>query len=126
MPQPASDEPITRALFSGSGAAAFLFAADLDNFGRQHRKIGMRSLRIALGAGLMLASPALAEEPADTSGSSGEAPTCQVAEVNPVTGHVFCIRPLGAPVEAPTRDDIDCKEETREAADWTWGPKCKG
>jgi hypothetical protein len=26
---------------------------------------------------------------------------CEVAEVNPVTGHVICIKPLGAPVERP-------------------------
>ncbi len=86
----------------------------------------MRSLLWALGAGLVLGSAAWAGEPAGGAGGAPEAPTCQVAEVNPVTGHVFCIKPHGAPVEPPTRADINCKEETREAADWTWGPKCKG
>jgi hypothetical protein len=86
----------------------------------------MRSLLLALGAGLALAGAASAGEPAGEGTGAPAAQTCQVAEVNPVTGHVFCIRPLGAPVEAPKRDDIGCKEETREAAEWTWGPKCKG
>ena len=86
----------------------------------------MKPLLLTLGAGLLLASAAQAGEPAEGSAAPDEAQTCQVAEVNPVTGHVFCIKPHGAPVEAPTRDDIGCKEETREAADWSWGPRCKG
>ena len=41
-----------------------------------------------------MAGAALAET------SNGAAPAkCEVAEVNPVTGHVICIKPLGAPVE---------------------------
>lgn len=36
-------------------------------------------------------------------GAAEEAPPpeCRKAEINPVTGHVLCIDPLGAPVEAP-------------------------
>jgi hypothetical protein len=86
----------------------------------------MRTFLVALGAGLALASAAQAGATAEDAAGPAKAQTCQVAEVNPVTGHVFCIKPHGAPVEAPKRDDIGCKEETREAADWTWGPKCKG
>jgi hypothetical protein len=83
-------------------------------------------LLLALGAGLALTAAAQAGATAEDPTEPGKAQTCQVAEVNPVTGHVFCIKPLGAPVEAPTRDEIGCKEETREAKDWSWGPKCKG
>jgi len=37
----------------------------------------------------------------DGNPASTAASTCRKAEVNPVTGHVLCIDPLGAPVEAP-------------------------
>lgn len=50
------------------------------------------------------------------------APACKTAEVNPVTGHVFCIDPLGATVEKPPAAD-PCKEDRNEA-EWTWGPSC--
>src|SRR5262249_48700170 len=33
--------------------------------------------------------------------ASTAAPACRKAEVNPVTGHVLCIDPIGAPVQAP-------------------------
>jgi hypothetical protein len=51
-------------------------------------------------------------------------PKCQTAEINPVTGHVFCIRPLGAPVEAPPPEaKPPCKpEDTR--GQWSYGPNC--
>lgn len=58
---------------------------------------------------------------------SGKAELCKVAEVNPVTGHVFCIRPLGAPVEPPTASEsAPCRPDKRSEAAWAWGPKCKG
>jgi hypothetical protein len=61
-----------------------------------------------------------AEEPAP-----GAPQTCQVAEVNPVTGHVLCLRPLGAPVEAPKADELaPCKPDSRKDEAWTWGTKC--
>lgn len=50
------------------------------------------------------------------------APACKRAEVNPVTGHVLCIDPLGAPVAPPPKAD-PCKHD-REDADWTWAPGC--
>jgi hypothetical protein len=68
----------------------------------------------------MLAGVAQAEEAAPVA-----AATCQVAEVNPVTGHVFCIKPLGAPVEAPEASETaPCKPDRGKDAAWTWGPKC--
>lgn len=50
-------------------------------------------------------------------------PACKTAEVNPVTGHVFCIDPLGAAVEAPP-DSMkpECEEQSR--GQWTWAPSC--
>jgi hypothetical protein len=39
-------------------------------------------------------------------------PKCLKAEINPVTGHVLCIDPLGAPVEAPPEEAKPrCKPE---------------
>jgi hypothetical protein len=50
-------------------------------------------------------------------------PACKTAEVNPVTGHVFCIDPIGAPVETPP-DSMkpECEEQSR--GQWTWAPSC--
>lgn len=90
----------------------------------------MRLAFLALILAAMLAGPALAgEAEAGAADKPGEAAAqkCQVAEINPVTGHVFCIKPLGAPVEAPKANESEpCKPQTRENADWTWRPKCKG
>ncbi len=63
-------------------------------------------------------------------GASAETPTttqtCRKAEVNPVTGHVFCFDPIGAPVEAPpAAAEVPCKTDSRNGEAWTWGPKCK-
>ena len=50
---------------------------------------------------------------------------CQVAEVNPVTGSVMCIKPLGAPVDPPpTEASVPCKPNDRGDQAWSWGPKC--
>ena len=48
---------------------------------------------------------------------------CETAEINPVTGHVFCIKPLGAPVEAPPEEaKQSCKQDSR--GQWVWAPNC--
>ena len=53
-------------------------------------------------AGAMAASEG---DPASTA-----APTCRKAEVNPVTGHVLCIDPIGAPVEPPPAStELPCR-----------------
>ena len=89
----------------------------------------MRRLLPGLCLGVILAGSARAGE---ATGVGSVAPKdaaihCEVAEVNPVTGHVSCIRPLGAPVEAPeATEDAPCKPDRREAAAWTWHPKCRG
>ncbi len=50
-------------------------------------------------------------------------PKCVTAEINPVTGRVFCINPLGAPVEAPPEEaKAPCKQDFRGR--WTWSPNC--
>lgn len=52
-----------------------------------------------------------------------EPPACKRAEVNPVTGHVLCIDPVGAPVEPPP-DSLrpECAEQSR--GQWTFAPNC--
>ena len=83
----------------------------------------MPKLLWATMLGLALWSvPAVAAEP------QGEAtpPKCLKAEVNPVTGHVLCIDPLGAPVEAPPPSAAaPCKENPRAEGDWSYSPNCR-
>jgi hypothetical protein len=50
-------------------------------------------------------------------------PKCLTAEINPVTGHVLCINPLGAPVEAPPDAKLPCKPEDARGQ-WSYGPNC--
>jgi hypothetical protein len=76
---------------------------------------------ILLLAATTLAGAALAVEPA------GETPPpkCEKAEVNPVTGHVLCLKPRGAPVEPPPAGAATgCKPE-HSRGQWSWGPACE-
>jgi hypothetical protein len=51
-------------------------------------------------------------------------PKCLKAEINPVTGHILCIDPLGAPVEPPPEQaKPPCKPE-QARGQWTYGPGC--
>jgi hypothetical protein len=71
-----------------------------------------------IGAGLMAGGVALAADEA-------AAPKCEKAEINPVTGHVFCLEPRGAPVEAPPQAmKPACKPEDARGQ-WSWGPACE-
>jgi len=65
--------------------------------------------------------------PAFAADSAGEAaePKCRKAEINPVTGHVFCFDPPGAPVEpVPSDARPECKPEEARGQ-WSWGPNCQ-
>jgi len=53
-----------------------------------------------------------------------QGPACKRAEINPITGHVFCIDPLGARVEAPP-ESIAPKCESNSRGQWTWAPNCR-
>jgi len=81
-------------------------------------------LRVAMSALIgigLLAGPARA---ADETGGAPP-PKCETAEINPVTGHVFCIKPRGAPVEAPPQAmKPACKPEDSRGQ-WSWGPACE-
>ena len=67
---------------------------------------------VAMTMALMAAAgAAAAETPAPAA-----PPKCVTAEINPVTGHVLCIEPLGAPVEAPPDAKLPCKRKTRAAS----------
>jgi hypothetical protein len=57
--------------------------------------------------------------------ATGGTETCRKAEVNPVTGHVFCFDPIGAPVEAPpAAAQTPCRADTHSGEAWSWSPKC--
>jgi hypothetical protein len=70
-------------------------------------------LMVALAAGAALAAPA-----------NRPAPRCLKAEINPVTGHVLCLDPLGAPVEPPSPEaNLPCKPE-KSRGQWSYTPAC--
>jgi hypothetical protein len=57
---------------------------------------------------------------------SGTTETCRKAEINPVTGHVFCFDPIGAPVAAPPpAAEVPCEASAHSDQAWSWSPKCK-
>ena len=94
----------------------------------------MRNVARAVLIGLAVASglaatAAIAGALAASEGdlASSAAPTCRKAEVNPVTGHVLCLDPIGAPVDPPpSAADVPCKPDARTQEAWSYGPKCKG
>jgi len=70
---------------------------------------------------LVLAAPATLAAEAAKDQTQAE---CRRAEINPVTGHVFCIDPRGAPVEAPPEGlRPECKPDEARGQ-WSWGPAC--
>jgi hypothetical protein len=74
---------------------------------------GLISAVVVLAAGAV--SPA--EQPAK--------PACIKAEVNPVTGHVLCIEPLGAAVEPPPPEAaLPCKRPEDVRGQWSYSPNC--
>ncbi len=76
---------------------------------------GLMSAVVVLSAGAVSAAPG--EHPA--------APKCLKAEVNPVTGHVLCIEPLGAAVEPPPAEAaLPCKRPEDVRGQWSYSPNC--
>ena len=74
---------------------------------------------VLIGAALAGGSTLAAEPQEQTADAK-----CRKAEINPVTGHVFCIDPRGAPVEAPAEAlRPECKPEEARGQ-WSWGPNC--
>jgi len=51
--------------------------------------------------GILVAVPLLGGGAAAETAEEAPQPKCRKAEINPITGHVLCIDPLGAPVEPP-------------------------
>lgn len=78
-------------------------------------------LRVAIGVLFLAAAvPAIAAEPPEQTADV----KCRKAEINPVTGHVFCLDPRGAAVEAPPQElKPACKPEDARGQ-WSWGPAC--
>jgi hypothetical protein len=57
--------------------------------------------------------------------ATGGSEICRKAEVNPVTGHVFCFDPIGAPVEAPpAAAETPCRADAHSGEAWSRSPKC--
>ena len=88
----------------------------------------MRSMDMI--AVLVLLLLPVAAQAAQAAQEAANPPACRRAEINPVTGHTFCIDPRGAPVAAPPDDWIpSCEDEARQkqtgaAGPWTYGPNC--
>ena len=77
--------------------------------------------RVTIGmlAGLLLAGGVAAAETPQAA-----QPNCLTAEINPVTGHVLCIEPLGAPVEPLEPEAMaPCKQQDARGQ-WSYGPNC--
>jgi hypothetical protein len=67
---------------------------------------------------------AIAAAGAGETSSQGPQAKCRKAEINPVTGHILCIDPLGAPVEPPPETaKPGCKPEEARGQ-WSYGPGC--
>jgi len=80
----------------------------------------MRLAIVAAAIMVALTGGSAAEETAKPAPS----PKCLKAEINPITGHILCIDPLGAPVEAPPEQaKLPCKPE-QARGQWTYGPGC--
>lgn len=76
--------------------------------------IGTILLGLTVMSGMALAETSAPAAPAK----------CEVAEVNPVTGHVICIKPLGTPVERPPAEAAAPCNPDQARGQWTWGPGC--
>ena len=77
--------------------------------------------RAGLGAAIVISLGGVAGAGTAESGAPAK---CLKAEINPVTGHVLCVDPLGAPVEPPPEAaKPPCKPEDARGQ-WSYGPAC--
>src|SRR3972149_10313117 len=87
-----------------------------------HRENSMWRVAMGVLLGMALIAGAAAAENSEPAAP----PKCLKAEINPVTGHVLCIDPLGAAVEPlPLEAASPCKpEDTRGPGSdgAAWGP----
>jgi hypothetical protein len=75
-------------------------------------------------SGVLFGLASMASVAAAETSEPAAPPKCEMAEINPVTGHVLCIKPLGAPVEAPSPEaKAPCKHEDARGQ-WSYGPAC--
>ena len=81
--------------------------------------------------GWVMIGAALAAGPGASAEDAPPAQKCERAEINPVTGHTFCIKPLGAPVEAapkswlkPCDEASEDREKAKPGEPWTFRPNC--
>ncbi|HSH62575.1 hypothetical protein [Methyloceanibacter sp.] len=84
----------------------------------------MSRIQILMLLGALLLAEMAHAEPVEPVEQAAQA-KCQVAEVNPVTGHVFCIKPQGAPVEPPPEDIAPPCNAEASRGQWSWEPTCK-
>jgi hypothetical protein len=83
----------------------------------------MRRLATGVLLGMILLGGGAAAAESSDQARPAEQAQCKRAEINPVTGHVMCIDPLGAPVAPPPEAALPCKaQESR--GQWSWGPNC--
>ena len=79
-------------------------------------------MRLAISTAVI--AVALAGSAGEVRSNTVSEPKCLKAEINPVTGHLLCIDPLGAPVEAPPEETMrPCKPE-QARGQWTYGSGC--
>jgi hypothetical protein len=84
----------------------------------------MKTVMVRSGLGILLGTALIAAAAAAETTAPKAEPKCLTAEINPVTGHVLCIDPLGAPVEAPPEEaKLPCKPEDARGQ-WSYGPNC--
>lgn len=88
----------------------------------------MRFGLVAIVVAVLAVLPANAGSAEEAAAGSLKKPVCKRAEVNPVTGHVLCVDPLGAPV-APAPKADPCKSgadapDSSKDAEFTFRPTC--
>lgn len=75
-----------------------------------------KTLLAAAALSLVFTAPLLAEDAGKTATPAAKG-KCRVAEVHPITGHLECVDPPGAPIEQPKQRLLPpCPPETKAEA----------